>query len=90
MPKYVEATQFFRCTNPRCQTRFWPIEAGPDCPLCGLGGLYAGIAVKEWDPAPEEEAERTVQPITEHEHAPPPAMEESEDGPPPRPDLGDR
>lgn len=78
-PNHVEATSFYGCPNPRCRATYWPVEAGQECPLnCGAYGVYAGVAVKEQDLTAEQEAERTVVPITEYEHAPPDPQPEGE------------
>jgi hypothetical protein len=76
MPHYVEIRNQVGCPNPTClATRPWNPEDTLRCPLCDAVGVYVGIAAKEQDLTPEEEAARTVRPITEHEHAPPEAEE---------------
>ena len=75
MPRYADAKQMFSCPRPYCACAApWPIEAGMTCPVCGATGIYRGIAVKDLELTPEEEAARTVKPITEFEHAPPEAQ----------------
>jgi hypothetical protein len=43
----VETMAFYACAYRRCPVKWWPVEAGSECPHCGKQGIYAGVAVKQ-------------------------------------------
>lgn len=47
MSRRVEMQEFYGHPVSRCPVRWWPTSESDRCPMCGLTGYYAGIAVKD-------------------------------------------
>ena len=42
-----EVKGFYYCGHGRCPVRYWPVEQGELCPVCGQSGGFAGFVVKQ-------------------------------------------